>query len=297
MGLGLLSRSAPGIAALWAERLFFTPPRRDRRDEPAGARRTTLRVDGRDVAVWAWGRGPAVVLVHGWGGWSGQLAGFVPTLVARGLTAVAFDAPGHGRSGGRRSSLPQFARALEAVASAVGPLHGVIAHSLGAAATAFAFARGLTAGRAVFVGPPTNPAEWVRSFMAATGASPEVMARVERRFERRFGIRWSELSVPAVAPRMDVPLLVVHDRGDEEVPFSHGAEIAAAWPGATLLATEGLGHRRILREPAIVDRAVAFVASGVEAAGAGAGDSAELRALEAELFDRAARRARIFAHA
>jgi len=41
---------------------------------------------------------------------------------------------------------------------------------------------------------------------------------------------------------------VLHDRRDAEVPFAHGAALAAAWPGAALRPSDGLGHRRILRD-------------------------------------------------
>jgi hypothetical protein len=40
-----------------------------------------------------------------------------------------------------------------------------------------------------------------------------------------------------------------------------GAAIAAAWPGAELVTTEGLGHRRILRDPAVVARVTDFLAA------------------------------------
>lgn len=47
-----------------------------------------------------------------------------------------------------------------------------------------------------------------------------------------------------VASRLRLPGLVLHDRGDRRVPFSHGEAIAAAWPGARLVPLTGLGHRR-----------------------------------------------------
>jgi pimeloyl-ACP methyl ester carboxylesterase len=53
--------------------------------------------------------------------------------------------------------------------------------------------------------------------------------------------------------------LVIHDRGDRDVPFAQGAAIAAAWPGARLHAVEGLGHYRVLRDPAVIEAAVAFL--------------------------------------
>ena len=48
-----------------------------------------------DLTVTVWGRGPAVYLLHGWGGRSTQWSSFVEPLTRAGLTAVAFDAPGH----------------------------------------------------------------------------------------------------------------------------------------------------------------------------------------------------------
>jgi pimeloyl-ACP methyl ester carboxylesterase len=56
-----------------------------------------------------------------------------------------------------------------------------------------------------------------------------------------------------------MPLLVVHDRGDAEVAWQHGLAIARAWRGAEFLMTDGLGHRRILKDPDVVAAAVAFV--------------------------------------
>ena len=64
-----------------------------------------------------------------------------------------------------------------------------------------------------------------------------------------------------LAPALTQPLLVVHDRGDAEIPWQHGTALARAWPGAELLMTEGLGHRRVLRDPDVVAASVAFVAA------------------------------------
>jgi pimeloyl-ACP methyl ester carboxylesterase len=54
-------------------------------------------------------------------------------------------------------------------------------------------------------------------------------------------------------------VLLIHDRGDPDVPFRHAEEVAAAWPGARVLATDGLGHRAVLRDPTVVRSAVAFL--------------------------------------
>ena len=59
------------------------------------------------------------------------------------------------------------------------------------------------------------------------------------------------------------PLLVIHDEQDEDVPAADGAAIARAASYATLVLTEGLGHRGVMRDPGIVARAVAFLEANV----------------------------------
>ena len=46
------------------------------------------------------------------------------------------------------------------------------------------------------------------------------------------------------------------------MPWEDGNALARAWPNAELVSTSGLGHRRILDDPEVVKRAVAFVAQG-----------------------------------
>ncbi|WP_369916216.1 hypothetical protein [Plantactinospora sp. KBS50] len=52
----------------------------------------------------------------------------------------------------------------------------------------------------------------------------------------------------------------MHDRDDAAVPYGDGVAIAAAWTGATLRATDGLGHHRLLRDPEVIAAVVDFVA-------------------------------------
>ncbi|HET9930628.1 MAG TPA: alpha/beta fold hydrolase, partial [Polyangiaceae bacterium] len=118
---------------------------------------------GRLVAF-RFGRGPVVVLVHGWNGRGGQLGAFIAPLVRAGFSVVTFDAPGHGFSQGAEASLVAFADAFDRVVSALREngedVRGVVAHSLGAAAVTFSESRRVrgqsTAAlrRLVFVAPP-----------------------------------------------------------------------------------------------------------------------------------------------
>jgi pimeloyl-ACP methyl ester carboxylesterase len=156
----------------------------------------------------------------------------------------------------------------------------VIAHSLGGAATALALRDGLSVRRAVLVGAPADPEGWTRAFAARLAIPAPVMDRMRARVEARLGIQWEEIRVLSLAVALETPLLLVHDQDDAEVAWSDGAAVAAAWPGSRMITTAGLGHRRILHEPAVVSAAVDFVAD----ASAPAWDASAR--LESELFDR-----------
>ena len=199
----LLERVAPAAGARWAETLWFTVPsargRRDRQADPG--RPFQVPLHGRAVAGEAWGEGPVVYLVHGWGGWRWQLDGFVAPLVGAGYRVVALDAPSHGGSdpgpeGPGRSTILEFADALAAVVTANGPAHAVVAHSLGATAAAFAVRRGLAVERAAFVAPMADPLPYTRTFAGRLGFGERVRTRLVDRLERRVGVPLWALTCP-----------------------------------------------------------------------------------------------------
>jgi pimeloyl-ACP methyl ester carboxylesterase len=188
------------------------------------------------------------------------MAPFVRPLLNAGHGVVLFDGPGHGASSGRLASVPLFAAAVRVMASHLGTVRAAVAHSMGAPATALAALDGLPLEAAVFVAPPRSPAAFFDHFCAAFGMPPSLAEGVRDRLERRFGMRLVDFDLPRLARSAALPLLVVHDADDTEVPWESGDAIVGAWPGATLLTTTGLGHRRVLRDPDVLNRASAFIA-------------------------------------
>jgi alpha-beta hydrolase superfamily lysophospholipase len=181
-GMKVGSALAPAATARLAQKLFFTPPRARLRDEEravlARGEVFTLAVDGQRVVGRAWGEGPTVLLAHGWGGHSGQMTTFVEPLVAAGFRAVAIDMPGHGESAGGASSVLHFAAALARAEALFKPVHGLVAHSFGAAASTYALGSGLAAARVVFFAPPARFESFWQRFRAGTGLSDDMMQRM-----------------------------------------------------------------------------------------------------------------------
>lgn len=270
-GLSLARALAPPLAARAAARLFLTPPRFE---PPRGEREALARGEPFEVPLgagalhaWRFGDGPPVLLVHGWGGRGGQMTSLVPAVMAAGLSALVFDGPAHGASSGHLASVPHFADAVAAVAEHTGARAGV-GHSMGAAGLALAMIRGMPLQAAVFVAPPRSPDGYVAQFSRAMGLGPPAEARLRAELARRLGIDPAALDLPRMTGGMEAPLLVFHDRDDREVAWADGAAIAAAWKGARLVTTSGLGHNRILRDASVAGESADFLARHLRAGGA-----------------------------
>ena len=270
--LALASSQAlwPALAVRVAKRLFMTPlppkwmARRTPFDpswhvEQWAFEEASITVYSQPVAP----HGPVVLLVHGWGGNARQMLPIAQAVADKGMRPVLLEMPAHGRSAGATSNLPQFARAIEYAAARLvqqgHSIRAVIAHSLGATAAAYAVSRGMHAEKLVLVAPPASPREYTRFFAHVFGLSEATRAAMQKRIEESEGILMPQFEPQAVGPRIRVPTLVVHDRGDTINRFADGQAFAHAIRGAQLAPTEGLGHRKLLKDAQVIGQVAIFV--------------------------------------
>lgn len=246
-----------------AARLFLTPPRHHIPAEEQlalkDAHMFSIPLMSGHMAVWRWGNehAPQVVLVHGWGGRGTQLHHFVRPLLDRGFAVVTFDAPGHGMSTGKESSMLHFLGALETLLGKIGPVHALIGHSMGGAAIASALGRGIQAQRAVLLAAPASLIDASHRFARILQLPESLRTGVQNRIQKHFGTPWDVFEAEHGATSH--PLLVIHDTDDREVPATDAQRYLDAWPQARSLRTTGLGHRRLLRDADVVAKTVAFI--------------------------------------
>ena len=257
-----LERVSPRGGGVLAASLFTTP-RRHRTPEweqelrrAAQSRRITS-----ELHAWEFGGGSAapVVLLHGWEGRGTQLGRIGEALAAAGHRVLALDGPAHGRSTGKRAHPIAFAEALRSVQAEVGPFRAVVAHSMGAAATAVAIRRGLVVERVALLGGPASLPEVLARFVALVGIEPRVARHLRQQLADLTGAHPDEVDLRITGPRMKVPALIVHDRRDAEVPVEDGRVIADHWPRARYLEVDVGGHRRMLKSRDVIEAVVAFV--------------------------------------
>ncbi len=225
--IGLLSRAAPQAAA----RLALWLTRRTRRPQGGRLGREVARhrLDGGEVVLHAaspFSGGPRVLLVHGWNAAAADWAPLARRLAARGMDVYAVDLPGHGRARGRTSSLPRFVRALERIDREL-----------------------------------VRPAWALRGFARAFGLTPAATETYLQEIERSESMALAAVDAECNAPQVVAPTLLVHDAHDRVIPLAHGEALARRLPDATLLRTEGLGHRRLLGDDDVARRIAEFAAT------------------------------------
>jgi len=257
---------APEATARRAARLLCTPfasgRARARDADDGGAVHSDAEVDGRRVVVYRWGEQQSqsrVLLAHGWSSYALRFLPWVHALREAGYAVVGFDQPGHGRSDEGRCTMACFARTLRAVADRFGPFDAVVGHSMGGTAAMLAMADGAVVRRAVLIAPAADPDAATTRFARRVGLVSGIVPRIQRRLEVQTGTTVRELTAYVRVPSLAVPALVIHDLADAEVPWEEGESYARHWPGARLLSTAGLGHNRIVNDPATIDAGLRFL--------------------------------------
>lgn len=269
-GFALGSRLAPMRTVNRAARLFATPfaSSRSRAQAVQGdaeMQRGELQVNGETIATYVWGdpsSQPYALLAHGWSSFGLRFLPWVARLRALGFAVVTFDQPGHGRSSGKLCTLPEFTATIRAVGQHYGDAALAIGHSLGGAAVTLAQDERWRARKLILVAPAVDMAAAAGRFFRFVRLGEHLREPFYGWLHRRTGVHIDELRVERKLPMLGQPALIVHDLDDEDVPWSEGERYAQFWPGARLFTTEGLGHRRVLDAPEVIDAALDFVRGG-----------------------------------
>ena len=224
-----------------------------------------MRLDGRTIAGEAWGDGAGRVPGPWLGAVGAQLARVRGPLDRGRAPGGRLRRPQPRRLRPRRRgaaphTIPELADALAAVVAANGPAHAIIAHSLGATAAAYALARGLRAGRLVFVAPMADPLPYTGSSPAASASASGSAPAWSPGSSAGSGPRCRPLPCRPRPGRVATPpLLLVHDRHDTETGWSDSAAIARSWPGPGSTPPAALATGGILRDPGVVAEVAGFV--------------------------------------
>lgn len=243
--------------------LEHRPTFRDGRDGRLGARGTI------SVATYTWGdpAAPGVLLVHGWRSRASAFGRIVEDLTGAGLRVVAYDAPGHGASGGRRrTGLDDLAIIRRLSDAEHAPWAAVVGHSLGVLGAGIALHEGVRTERFAAISGLTSVRVTTDGFVRQAGL-PWALRDAFARATQRHGLPGH----PDVYERFDllrhtvpasVPALWLHDDGDRVNPHHLSAALHEAHADSSeLFTTTGLGHNKILGDRAVRARILDHLAA------------------------------------
>ena len=266
VGLAGLSYVAPTLAGRLATYLWFTPfPLARSRSRspviPPGARTITFTSGGSVVRGYEIGNGSrTALLIHGWAGSSRQYRRIALRLGEEGYRCVVIDLPAHGIEAGGSTHAFEMADAIEIAGIALGKIDIVVAHSLGAMATAVAMQRSLKADRLVLLAPGFRPHKALETFAANLRLRPVVAKAVEHAMEERFGQDlWERIPKEILGITVPNRTLIIRDVDDDMVPIEEAELLAERW-GVPLVSTRGHGHNGMLRSSEVIDH-IASLAS------------------------------------
>lgn len=258
------------ITSRFALRIFLTPGKRAAPqwevDLGEKAQKDMLMNGNNQVVVYRWGSGDKhILLCHAWGGRGTQLGNLVEPLIANGYSVITFDAPAHGASPGKTSDMVEYVTTISLISQKYGPFDAVVGHSFGAGNILWAIqSYELRAKKIILMGCFIHGIWVIDAFGEALGLPKKIVEQMRNILEKRYvgELKWDRLSMIDVLKTVSSPLLLVHDRQDKVIPYTHVLQLFDASRGnSELLSTDGLGHWRILRDRNVVNKVVDFIGS------------------------------------
>jgi len=260
-----LGTAAPGWMAEKAVDMMLTPRKRPFKAQELAflesAEQFSLPYHMGHLRAYRWGKGPRILVVHGWESKTARMRIAIKRLVEAGYEVLAFDAPAHGLSTGKQCNIFAYGAALQTMLTQYGPFHAVVGHSFGASALIYLFGLSpdLHVNRMVLNGIPPSLELMTRWFAEAVNLPSAVEQRMHGIIEDRFGRAVEDVSMVKVAPNITIPTLVYHDRDDATVPLESAYPVVRHWDSAQLRITEGFGHRRALKNREVLEEIVSFI--------------------------------------
>ena len=184
-------------------------------------------------------KAPAVLVMHGWGANASMMLSSAAPLSDAGFAVLLIDARCHGASGDEAfTSLPRFAEDIEAgldwlaLAPQVDATRmAVIGHSVGAGAALLSATRRLDIRAVISISAFAHPYEVMCRFLA-THHIPYfgVGWYVLRHVQHVIGARFDDIAPICSIAHVRCPVLLVHGKDDDMVPFDDARRLLTAGP-------------------------------------------------------------------
>ena len=261
-----LQAISPSLTTKFAAKLFTTPirhklPKRELHMERESVQKSIMVPSiNKEIVVYEYGKSDKkVLLVHGWSGRGTQLVKIADELLKMGYMTISFDAPAHGKSKGNYSIMTEFIASILELEKQYGLFEFAIGHSLGGMSVLNAIKQNLNVKKAVTIGAGDIIQDIIDDFIKKLQLKPEYGIKLRDHFEKRFVGKMDDYSAYKAAKTIKIPVLIMHDKEDDDVSVKAAYHIHEHLQGSELVITEGLGHRKILGDEAVINKIKEFI--------------------------------------
>ena len=262
----IIASISPKLSILFAAKLFSTPikhkiPKRElEMDRKSIQKLIEIPSINKKVVIYQYGESDKkIILSHGWSGRGTHLFKIADELLKAGYSTISFDAPAHGKSPGNTTLMSEFVATILEIEKQFGPFEAAVGHSLGGMSLLNATKKGLSINRLAIIGSGDIIQDILDDFVAKMELKPSTSTQLRLHFEKKLGVEMDSYSAYKSAMEVSIPVLVIHDKNDSEVPVTAAIHIHKHLKNGELFLTEGLGHRKILGNSEVIEKVVRFI--------------------------------------
>jgi len=200
-----------------------------------------------------------VLIVHGWAGRGTQLVQLADKILENKMMVISFDAPSHGLSKGKRTSISDFIETIEEINKTYGPFEAAIGHSFGGMTLLNSVSQGMRINKLVTIGTDNSISEIFKLQIKKIGLKPVIANKLVSTFEEKHKAKVDSFSSEKVALNINIPTLVIHDSQDKYASVSSALTIRQNLKYGQILITNGLGHHKIFKNSMVIQRIIDFI--------------------------------------
>lgn len=257
---------SPQWGASVAFNIFCTPYRKPRNVAPPifdQAKTLSVQVEGLAIHGYQWNAesDKRILILHGFESRAYNFDRYVTPLLNKGYGVVAMDGKAHGNSEGKTTTAPEYAAMIKVLEEQLGKFDGFISHSFGGIALClYQENHNNPAAKMVLIAPATETQSAIDLFSRFFGLNAKIRASIYAYIKKKSGNDISHYSINRIAPMLTNPILWIHDKDDDITPLSDLKPLLELSPAnIEFMITEGLGHRKIYKDTAVIKRIIDFI--------------------------------------
>ena len=203
-----------------------------------------------------------VFLSHGWADSTNRFTALIDELLEKGFNVYSIDHIGHGFSHGNTSHLYGYMQGLTAAFEYFNgqniTINRVVTHSMGGVALLNLAPHYLENKKIVMISAPAQIFEAMFAKVRQVGISELMLENMLNKVSDKYGISWQNLHPDHSKNKINENMLFIHDKNDSVASFEAIKLLTENTP-ATLVATQELGHVRILKSQYVYDQITRFM--------------------------------------